>query len=157
MRVALFPHVRVFLLLGLHTSGVVVHLIDSGKDSFEHVIPGQDVLHRLGKLDIDTDALLVQTRFKVFYTKGYLLFYPESVKLFLNNPLMWTVPSLQRSEFMTAIQGHYAIQTETSNELRRSLAASSHYSVYKISHQEIAPVDCFPISQLASSYPSRVN
>jgi hypothetical protein len=88
MRVALCPHVRVFLLLGLHTSGVVVHLIDSGKDSFEHVIPGQDVLHRLGKLDIDTDALLVQTRVKVFYAKGHTLFYLESVKLFLNNPLV---------------------------------------------------------------------
>jgi hypothetical protein len=47
-------------------------------------------------------------------------------------------PSVNETEFKAAIQGHYAIQEAGSHELRRSLAASRHYSDYEISDQEVA-------------------
>lgn len=51
----------------------------------------------------------------------------------------WYCPaSVNETEFRAAIQGHYAILDAKSSELRRSLAASRHYSDYEISDREIA-------------------
>ncbi len=47
-------------------------------------------------------------------------------------------PTVEATEFRAAIQGHYALLDQKSPELRRSIAASRHYSDYEISDQEIA-------------------
>jgi Telomere resolvase len=47
-------------------------------------------------------------------------------------------PSVNETEFKAAIQGHYALLDEKNPDLRRSLAASRHYSDYEISDREIA-------------------
>lgn len=47
-------------------------------------------------------------------------------------------PRVNATEFKAAIQGHYAILGEQNPELRRSLAASRHYSDYEIADRVIA-------------------
>jgi hypothetical protein len=47
-------------------------------------------------------------------------------------------PSVNETEFKAAIQGHFQILDEANPELRRSLAASRHYSDYEIADEIIA-------------------
>lgn len=47
-------------------------------------------------------------------------------------------PRVNDTEFKAAIQGHYAVLDEENPQLRRSLAASRHYSDYEIADQVIA-------------------
>ena len=47
-------------------------------------------------------------------------------------------PTVNDTEFKAAIQGHFAVLDEANSELRRSLAASRHYSDYEIADAVIA-------------------
>lgn len=47
-------------------------------------------------------------------------------------------PSVNETEFKASIQGHYAVLDEQNPELRRTLAASRHYSDYEIADAVIA-------------------
>jgi len=47
-------------------------------------------------------------------------------------------PTVNDTEFKAAIQGHFAVLDEANPELRRSLAASRHYSDYEIADAVIA-------------------
>jgi hypothetical protein len=47
-------------------------------------------------------------------------------------------PSVNETEFKAAIQGHYAIREAKDDQLKRSLAASRHYSDYEISDLEVS-------------------
>ena len=47
-------------------------------------------------------------------------------------------PSVNETEFKAAIQGHYAVLDEQNPELRRTLAASRHYSDYELADAVVA-------------------
>jgi hypothetical protein len=77
-----------------HTIGVAVHLTDSGKDSSEHEALCQDALLWIGRSGTGIDALRYRSQLQLFRIQVYVLFYQESVNLFLNKPLVDAVKTI---------------------------------------------------------------